>query len=466
MTAIHKTLVIVGGGPAGYAGAIRASQLGLDVALIEEDRLGGSCLNRGCIPTKALLESAHLFAKAKTTEFGLTGEFGIDLNSIFERKDKLVERLQKGIRSLIDANKIAFFNAKAGFVGPNELQLSDGTRIIADRIILAVGAEPVMPPIEGIENSLSSNEVLEHRFGDVKSVAIVGAGVIGAEFATFFSSMGCEVTLLDNMPRILSVLPSDVSKYVGLNLRRSGVKLCTGVSVKAFRKADNGMEVLYLEKDKEKSIVADLVLTCVGRRALKVPGMEQFGIEYSRGIVVDANNRTQNPAVYAVGDCAAGSIQLAHYATASALKTVQYISEELKGIATSQPTVKKEIIPSCVYTFPPVAKVGIGEDEAIAQGRKIRIGKFNLGGNGKSLIASEERGYVKVLFDAESEILLGVEMVASEAPEMIGGLGTLVSMGAKRSDILASVYPHPSVCEGFFEAVEDSLKEAIHVIYK
>lgn len=460
MEQVRKELVIVGGGPAGYAAALRAAHYGMDVALVEEDQVGGTCLNRGCIPTKALLESSHLFARARSGEFGIEGELKLNLDTVFSRKNRLVEKLNQGIGMLVKARKVAYYRAQAAFTGEKVLTLSTGEELVGEKILLALGAAPVVPrSIEGIQLAKTSDEILAQKIGAHSKVAVIGGGVIGVELATFFSEAGSQVTILEGLPRILSPFSPDVSKYIGLALRRGGVKVVAQATVKALRQQGNEIEVAYSEKGKENTLSVELVIVCVGRAPRRMEGLELCGIEFSRGIVTHEGGQTAHPDIYAVGDCAQGSIQLAHYATAQALRVVDLLAgKPSRG--------SLDCVPACVYTTPPVAKVGLSEEEALAAGREVEVGKFNLGGNGKSLIAGEERGYVKVIFEKGTELFLGVELVASDAPEIVGGLSTLVALGVRRSDILKSIYPHPSVCEGFFEAVEDSQKEALHVIYK
>lgn len=464
MELIKKELVIIGGGPAGYTAAIRAARNGLSVALVEADGLGGACLNRGCIPTKAILESSHLFARVRSNQFGIEGSLeGLELSleAVFGRKEQLVQKLSQGIASLLEANGVTHYAATAAFTGEKTISLSTGERLQGEKILLALGAEPVLPQsIKGIELGKTSDDILARRFEGCKSVVVVGGGIIGVEMATFFSDAGSQVTILEGLPRILSPFSVDVSKYIGLNLRRGGVKVVTQAQVEAFRKlADGQTEVVYQEKGKEKALAVELVIVCVGRKPRSMEGLELSGVEFDRGIVTSQEGQTGHPDIYAAGDCVRGAIQLAHFATAQALGIV----DRLVG---KDSQTELSCIPSCVYTAPPVATVGLSEEAALAAGHELEPGRFNLGGNGKSLIAGEERGYMKAIFEKGTEILLGVELVAAEAPEMIGPLGTLVAMKARRTDILKSVYPHPSVSEGFYEAVEDSLGQAIHVIYK
>ncbi len=464
MKTIKKELVIVGGGPAGYTAAIRAARNGMSVALVESENLGGACLNWGCIPTKTLLESSHLFSKVRSGEFGISGgleALNLDMEMVISRKNYLVQKLGQGIGSLLEANGVERYKATAAFTEDKTLTLTTGEQLHGQKILLALGAEPIWPQsIRKVELGVASDDILDHRFGSYATVAVVGGGVIGVEMATFFSDLGSRVTILEGLPRILSPFSEDVSKYVGMSLRRSGVKVVTQAQVESFSKqSGEKIEIAYKEKAKDLTLSVDLVIVCVGRKPRRMEGLELCGIEFDRGIVVDSQGRTGHPDIYAAGDCVRGATQLAHFATAQALSIVDSLAGK---------TVHTDLtcIPSCIYTTPPVAKVGLSEEEALAAGRVIELGRFNLGSNGKSLIAGEERGYIKVIFEKDTEILLGVEMVAGQAPEIIGPLGTLIAMKARRSDILKSVYPHPSVCEGFFEAVEDSMKQAIHVIYR
>ena len=459
-------MIIIGGGPAGYAAALRAVRRGMKVTLIDADNgLGGTCMNRGCIPTKALLESSYLYARAKSGQFGVNGDVTLDMDAVFRRKDDIVAKMNKGIGTLVFAGKIDYRVAKAKLLSDTQVEISTGEVLEDETIVLAVGSHPVVPrAIKGIELAKTSDEILSRQFGKYTRVAVIGGGVIGVELATFFSQVGSSVTILEGLPRLLAPFPADVMKYLGLSMRKSGIKMVTNAMVTSLEKSGNAdlpdeIAVSYTEKEKENRLLVDLVIVCVGRAANTIEGLDACGVAFDRGIVTDAECKTGNPHIYAVGDCAKGNIQLAHFATAQAVGLV----DRLAGYATH---ADLKTVPACVYTNPPVAKVGLSQEEAAAAGFEVEIGRFMTGANGKSVIAGEDRGYVKVVFDKTNDILLGIEMVAAEAPEIIGGLSTLVAMKAKRTDILASIYPHPSVCEAFFEAVEDSLRLSIHTVYR
>lgn len=461
MTPIRKKLLIIGAGPAGYTAALRAAHYGIDTALIDNHQPGGVCLNRGCIPTKTLLESTSLAAAVNSGVFGLQGKISADLTAIFQRKEQIVQKLSSGITSLLKARGVTLFCSSARFTGSKTVTLTDGQIIEAENILLALGAEPALPSIPGIELAKTSDDILSCNFEKYQQISIIGAGVIGIELATFFSQLGSKVTLLEGLPTILPSFPSDTVKYIGMALRRSGIKTILNTKVQSISQQENGnLLVYYEEKCKSAALDSELVIVCTGRRPRSIEGLEEYcGIHFDRGIPTNEQGETSSPGIYAAGDCVRGSIQLAHYASARAVAIINSLAG--KPVHTNFDSV-----PSCIYTIPPAAKAGLSEKEALDSGHQIQIGKFNLGANGKSLISAEERGFVKVIFDSENEQLLGIELVAAQAPEMVGMLSILIAMKAKRSDLLRGIFPHPSVSEGIMEAIEDSQKQAIHVLYR
>ncbi|MDD4316763.1 MAG: FAD-dependent oxidoreductase [Clostridia bacterium] len=451
-----QKLIIIGGGPAGYTAAIRAAQLAYDVTLIEENKPGGTCLNKGCIPTKALLQSSHTYSAIKSGAFGITAEgLHADVDAVFARVFDIVAKLGNGIQALLKSNNIKYINARARLKSPTTVELPDGEIIEGDKLILATGASPVRLPIEGIELALTSDEVLRHAFSQHKSVVIVGGGVVGIELATFFSELDCAVTVIDAMDSILSTMGEDIPKYISMSLRKKAVKFALKASVKSFRKTDGGIETVYVEKDKEKSIVADIVISCVGRTPNGIDGIENTGIVFDRGFVTNTNGQTAEPGIYAIGDCVKGNIQLAHFAAADATRVVEGLNN---GVFRSLANV-----PSCVYTSPNAALVGVQEKECAFE---IQTGRFGMSANGKTMAEGGGTGYIKVVFEKQSGRLVGAEMVCNSAAELAGFVANLINIGATREDILSSVYPHPSVSEGFFEAVEDSIKKSVHTIYR
>lgn len=450
-----QKLIIIGGGPAGYTAAIRAAQLSYDVTLIEEYKPGGTCLNKGCIPTKALLQSSHLYSSLKSNAFGITAaNVSADLDAIFARAFDIVEKLGNGIASLLKANNIEYINSRAKLRDAFSVELSDGRILSAEKIILATGARPVRLPIEGIELALTSDEILRKEFSRPRSIAIIGGGVVGIELATFFSDLDCEVTVIDAMDSILSTLGGDIAKYVSMVLRKKGVKFSLKASVKALRKTEGGIEILYTEKEKEKSVTTDIVISCVGRTPNSIEGIEKTKVIFERGFVVDGSGKTAEDSIFAIGDCAKGNIQLAHFAAADATRVIEGLEGEMKTLRN---------VPSCVYTSPNAALAGMREDECSFE---TEIGRFGMAANGKTMAEGGGAGYIKVVFEKESQKLVGVEMVCNSAAELAGFAANLINIGATRDDILSTVYPHPSVSEGFFEAVEDSIKKSVHTIYK
>ncbi len=450
-----QKIIIIGGGPAGYTAAIRAAQLSYDVTLVEEYKPGGTCLNRGCIPTKTLLQSSHLYSAIKSNTFGITAsEVCADLDAIFFRAFDIVEKLGNGISSLLKANNIEYIKSRAKLIDAHSVELADGRALFADKIILATGARPVRLPIEGIEQAKTSDEILRKEFESPKSLVIIGGGVVGIEFATFFSELDCQVTVIDAMDSILSTMGGDIAKYISMTLRKKGVKFSLKASVKALQKTEEGIEIRFVEREKEKSITADMVISCVGRTPNGIEGIENTKAQFERGFIVDEAGRTAEQSIYAIGDCVKGNIQLAHYAAADATRVVEGLNGAAKQLRT---------VPSCVYTSPNAALVGMREDEC---GFEAQTGRFGMAANGKTMAEGGGAGYIKVVFSKDSQKLVGVEMVCNSAAELAGFVANLIDIGATREQILSTIYPHPSISEGFFEAVEDSIKKSVHTIYR
>lgn len=451
-----QRIIIIGGGPSGYSAAIRAAQLNNDVVLIEKDALGGTCLNKGCIPTKALLHCSHLYTSIKSGEYGiLANDVIADLDKIYSRSNEIVRKLNNGVQSLIKANSIEYHNSQAELLSETAIKLDNGQIIEGDKIVIATGARPAVLPIDGIELSLSSDDILNHNFQNCQNIVIIGGGVIGIEFATFFSELGFKATIIDVMDSILANMTADIAKYVALPLRKKGVKFCLNSTVNSLKKCAEGIITEYTEKEIKKSIVSDIVISCAGRISNSIKGIENTGILFEKGFIVKEDGQTTQAGIYAVGDCVKGNIQLAHYAAADGIRVVEGLSQQrVQPIRT---------VPSCVYTHPNAAMVGRMEKDC---NMEVETGKFNMGANGKTLAEGGAAGFIKVIFDKESQRLIGVEMVCSSACELSGFITNLINNGATRQDILNTVYPHPSVSEGFFEAVEDSLSKSIHTIYK
>lgn len=462
-------LIVIGAGPGGYEAAIRAAQLGLTTALIERRDVGGTCLNRGCIPTKAMLHSAQLYREAANFElFGLhTENTSFDWAKVHQRKNDVVVKLRTGIEQLIKANKIDFFNNSASILGKNDVQLDQGEVIRGENILIATGSVPARPPIPGLDlpNVVTSDELLDDpHFTQADSLAkeilIIGGGVIGVEFASVFSSFGCHVTIVEAMERILPTMDREISQSLNMVLKKRGVSIHTGAMVEKLEQDENGLVCHFTEKGKAQAVPAQQVLVAIGRRP-NTQGVfaEGFEVACERGrIVTDENFRTSVDSIYAIGDVTS-KIQLAHMASAQGICAVH-------TIAGQKPPIDLRYVPGCIYTDPEIASVGITEDEAKQQGIPVKKGKFLMTGNGRSLIDEQERGFIKVLAHQETDVILGAQLMCSRATDIVAELATAIVNGLTCAQLAGVIRPHPTFCEGVTEAVEDVHAMAIHLAPK
>lgn len=462
-------LIVIGAGPGGYEAAIRAAQLGLTTALIERREVGGTCLNRGCIPTKAMLHSAQLYREAANFElFGLhTENTSFDWAKVHQRKNDVVVKLRTGIEQLIKANKIDFFNNFASILGKNDVQLDQGEVIRGENILIATGSVPARPPIPGLDlpNVVTSDELLDDpHFTQTDSLAkeilIIGGGVIGVEFASVFSSFGCHVTIVEAMERILPTMDREISQSLNMVLKKRGVSIHTGAMVEKLEQDENGLVCHFTEKGKAQAVPAQQVLVAIGRRP-NIQGLfaEGFEVACERGrIVTDENFRTSVDSIYAIGDVTS-KIQLAHMASAQGICAVHII-------AGQKPPIDLRYVPGCIYTDPEIASVGITEDEAKQQGIPVKKGKFLMTGNGRSLIDEQERGFIKVLAHQETDVILGAQLMCSRATDIVAELATAIVNGLTCAQLAGVIRPHPTFCEGVTEAVEDVHAMAIHLAPK
>ncbi len=462
-------LIVIGAGPGGYEAAIRAAQLGLTTALVERRELGGTCLNRGCIPTKAMLHSAQLYREAANFElFGLhTENTSFDWAKVHQRKNDVVVKLRTGIEQLIKANKIDFFNNSASILGKNDVQLDQGEVIRGENILIATGSVPARPPIPGLDlpNVVTSDELLDDpHFTQADSLAkeilIIGGGVIGVEFASVFSSFGCHVTIVEAMERILPTMDREISQSLNMVLKKRGVSIHTGAMVEKLEQDENGLVCHFTEKGKAQAVPAQQVLVAIGRRP-NIQGLfaEGFEVACERGrIVTDENFRTSVDSIYAIGDVTS-KIQLAHMASAQGICAVH-------TIAGQKPPIDLRYVPGCIYTDPEIASVGITEDEAKQQGIPVKKGKFLMTGNGRSLIDEQERGFIKVLAHQETDVILGAQLMCSRATDIVAELATAIVNGLTCAQLAGVIRPHPTFCEGVTEAVEDVHAMAIHLAPK
>ena len=459
-------VAVVGGGPGGYVCAIRAAQLGLKTAVIERERLGGICLNWGCIPTKALLRSSEIWHLLhRLNEFGFSGEnFQFDLAKIVARSRKVADQLSNGVAFLMRKHKVTVITGTAKLAGAGRLVVTkDGmsSDVAAKNIVLATGARArTMPGFEPDGKSIWTYR--EAMVPDIlpKSLLVVGSGAIGIEFASFFRTLGSDVTVVEVLDRVLPVEDEEISQLAAKAFTRQGMRLHTGTSVERLEKADGAMKATLKSKDgKAESVIADRVILAIGI----VGNAEGLGLE-SAGVKVERTHVTVNqwgetgvPNLYAIGDLV-GPPWLAH----KAMHEGVIVAERIAGVKGVHP-LDTSNVPGCTYCWPQVASVGLTERRAKEGGRKVKVGRFPFIGNGKAIALGEADGLVKTVFDAETGELLGAHMIGAEVTELIQGYAIARTLESTEAELAATVFPHPTLSEMVHEAVLDADKRALHI---
>ncbi|HEX9340648.1 MAG TPA: dihydrolipoyl dehydrogenase [Thermoplasmata archaeon] len=460
----HVPLVVIGGGPGGYPAAIRAAQLGKQVLLVERDRLGGECLNYGCIPSKALIHTGNLVhAIEAASERGVeTGPVKVDMARLQAWKASVVQRLVNGIGQLCKANRVDVVTGTAAFTGPNALRIAGAApdEITFDDAIIATGGRPSDLPafqfdgrrVIGTKEALELTEV-------PKNLAIIGGGISGLEIGTFYAKLGSRVVVVEIMEQLLPGTDLEAVRVVERNLRKLGVEIHVKSQARGWRE-DKGQRVVdVVSPEGLLARRADVVLMTVGRRPnTDGLGADRAGVTLGpRGyIAVDSQLRTSNPHVFAIGDVI-GPPFLAHKATKEGL-----IAAEV--IAGHPVEVDYRAMPAAIFTDPEIATVGMQEADAAAKGRKVRIGKVPFAAIGRALTTGESDGFVKLVADADSKIFLGATIVGPDASDLISELALAIEMGATITDIALTVHPHPTLPEGIMESAEAALGQAIHVL--
>ena len=445
---MHYDVAIIGAGPGGYTAAEAAAAEGLSVVLFEKDELGGTCLNRGCVPTKALLHAAETWgAVQKSEELGIHVEgASYDFAAMHARKDEVVSGLRDGIAKLMKAGKVEVVSGTAKIVGEGAVEC-DGVRCEAADIIVATGSIPSVPPIAGrdLPGVYTSDDLLEGGGVELSSLAIIGGGVIGVEMAGVYAQLGCEVTVLEALDHILPPMDKDIAQRLSASFRKQGVKTQAKAMVKGIERADDGtMTVSYEDKKGVlQQVGAQGVLIATGRRAY-TEGLFAEGCapEMERGAIVgDGLGRTSIPHLYVIGDAKSGNIQLAHVAEAQARNAVAAIVGEPAPVDVN-------LVPSCVYTSPEIATVGMTEAEALAAGREVRCAKYLSGANAKCAIEGSGSGYIKLVADAASGVLLGAQLVYPRATDIVSELSLAIERGLTAEEVAAVIHPHPTFAEG------------------
>jgi dihydrolipoyl dehydrogenase len=449
-------LIILGSGPGGYVAAIRASQLGMKVAIVERERLGGICLNWGCIPTKALLRTSEInHYLTHASAYGLSAEkVGFDLAKIVDRSRKVAGQLNAGVKGLMKKNKVAVVEGEGKLAGKGRLQVGDRT-LEAKHIIVATGARARDLPFAKADGE----RIWTYRHAMVPKVMptkllVIGSGAIGVEFASFYSDMGAEVTIVEMLDRILPVEDEDVSAFVHKALAKQGMKLHVSSGVEKLTPGPTGVKAAIKGAGEQEFSHAILAIGIVPNT--EGIGLEALGVKTDRGhIVTDGYGRTNVEGVYAIGDVT-GPPWLAHKASHEGVVCVE-------AIAGLKPhPFETWNIPGCTYSRPQVASVGLTEAAAKAAGRKVRVGKFPFIGNGKAIALGEAEGFVKTVFDAETGELLGAHMVGAEVTELIQGYAVARQLETTEEDLMHTVFPHPTLSEMMHESVLDAYGRALH----
>jgi dihydrolipoamide dehydrogenase len=466
-------IIVIGAGPGGYVTAIRAAQLGFKTAVVERDFLGGICSNWGCIPTKALLRSAEIFHYLQHgKDYGVTAEnVGFDAKAIVERSRKVAGRMNTGVGFLLKKNKVDVIWGEAtieaagriavkasktaapkGALGPGSYQ--------GKHIIVATGARPrVLPGIEPDKKLVWTyfEAMVPERVP--KSLLVIGSGAIGIEFASFYRTLGSEVTVVEVLPQILPVEDAEVAAFARKAFEKQGMKILTGAKVvKLDKKGDSVTATIDDGKGGSQTISAERVISAVGVVGnVENLGLEKLGVKLERGtIVADGHGRTSVPGIYAIGDVA-GPPMLAHKAEHEGVVCV----EAIKGLHPHP--IDKQRIPGCTYCSPQIASVGLTEKAATDKGYSVKVGRFPFVGNGKAVALGEDQGLVKTVFDAKTGQLLGAHMVGAEVTELIQGFVIAMQLETTEEDLMHAVFPHPTLSEMMHESVLSAYGRAIHI---
>ena len=450
-------LIVIGAGPGGYTAALRAAALGLHTAVVECREVGGTCLNRGCIPTKTLLHASQVYRDAVDGAAMGVHAAGATFNmeEIFAFKRSVSEKLRGGIHSLLKSAKVDLIEGVGRIAAPGEVDVTaaDGgvTRYTAERILIATGSVNVRPPIPGLElpGVMTSDELLEASDRLYDSLVIIGGGVIGVEFATFYRNLGCAVTLVEGMDRLLPNMDRELGQNLQQILKKQGVEVLTNAMVQSLEQTGGGLSVHLLQKGAEKTVTGEKVLCAIGRRAYWDGVFAEGMTPACRGksLLVDENYRTSIPGVYAIGD-ASSVVQLAHVAAAQGTACV----ERMCGVADH---VDLNVIPSCIYSTPEIAVVGVTEAEAKEQGIPAVAGKCTMFGNARTVIEDPGRCFMKLVAHAETHEILGAALMCQHASDMISQISAAMVNRQTVEDLRRVMRPHPSFEEAMTEALDN-----------
>ncbi|MFZ5945702.1 MAG: dihydrolipoyl dehydrogenase [Bacillota bacterium] len=450
-------VAVLGGGPGGYVAAIKAAQLGMKVLICEQEHFGGVCLNKGCIPTKSLLKSLKIYKDVKNAaKFGIEGvdlaALKLNLSLVQQRKRQVVERLVQGVQALLKGNKVHMVIGRGEIINPNLIKVN-GLEYHTENIIIATGSVPLLPPIPGIDNGnvITSNEALDlEEFPE--SIAIVGGGIIGMEFAQIFAEAGVKVSIFEMQPFILPTVDEEVGQVLRRELEQRGVKFYVNAKVKEILPSGIVAEL----NGTETKFDAEKVLIAIGRKpSLTGINPQLLGVRTDRGAIVTDNTMATNiPHIYAIGDVN-GKSMLAHTASMEGIVAAE-------NIAGHNSRMDYSIIPQCIYTFPEASSVGMSEKAAREKHTDILVKKFYFKGNGKALIEDQQAGFVKVIAEPKYKEILGVHIVGPQATELIAEAVVAMTLEATADELAQCIHPHPTVSESMQEAFHTVVDKAIH----
>jgi dihydrolipoamide dehydrogenase len=454
-------IAVIGAGVGGYVAAIRAAQLGARVALVERERVGGVCLNWGCIPTKAMVSSIELLLELeRAEEFGIiVAEPAFDFARMMSRKDEVVERLVSGVESLLEAHKVDVISGKGELVSPTRVKVTgkSAREIEAHKVIIATGSRPAMPPVPGLDlpGVVTSNEVVTLK-EPPDDLVIVGGGVIGVEFASIFNALGTKVTIVEMLPSVLTTVDEELARRQQQTLRRQGVDVHTKSPLKQVRQRDGGLEVVYGEPTGEGVILADMVLMATGRLPhTEGLNLERVGVKVNRGaIAVNEHMATNVPDVYAIGDVT-GGFMLAHVAS----REGEVAAEHALGRDSS---MDYGVVPNCVFCLPEIAGVGLTEQEAKERGLAYKKSRFPFTASGRALAMGQTAGLVKMICDERSGQVLGLHIMGPHGTDLIAEGALAIRLGATAEDIVQTIHAHPTLPEAVREAAMGQAEGPIH----
>ena len=459
-------LVVVGAGPGGYVAAIRAAQLGMKVAIVEREHLGGICLNWGCIPTKALLRSSEIYHLLhRLDEFGFSADnISFDAKKIVARSRAVADQLSKGVAHLLKKNKVTIIQGEGHLAGTGKLQVSNGgkkaTDVEAKHIVIATGARARdLPNIQADGKLIWSYKEAMVPDAVPKSLLVIGSGAIGVEFASFYRRLGADVTVIEIIDRILPVEDEEISAAALKAFQKQGMKIYTGTSVDAVKKGKGNATATIKHKDGvSESVTVERVILAVGITGnTENIGLEEAGVKVDRGhIVINEWMETSVPGVYAIGDVC-GPPWLAHKASHEGVICV----EKIAGIKNIHP-IDTSNIPGCTYCDPQIASVGLTEAAAKEAGHEVKVGRFPYIGNGKAIALGETDGMIKTVFDTKTGELLGAHMIGAEVTELIQGYGIAKTLETTESELMHTIFAHPTLSEMMHESVLDAYGRAIH----